>query len=123
MRPAGIRPLHTTGTTAPVDSQLAHNHLDRGDTGGSGRGRGHAAAAAAAAAAEGVVARLSAVADGITSAVDLLGDQAAVEVHLRRALVTADKVRADAVAELEHLRDRLDTVIDDRAAALRRRPA
>ncbi|WP_216854592.1 hypothetical protein [Rhodococcus opacus] len=27
------------GTTAPVDSQLAHNHPGRGDTGGYGRGR------------------------------------------------------------------------------------
>ncbi|KAF0956802.1 hypothetical protein [Rhodococcus sp. T7] len=63
------------------------------------------------------VAKLSAVADRITSAVDRLGDPAAIDAHLRRAQVTADKVRADAAAELEQLRDQLDTALDDRTNA------
>ncbi|KAF0957317.1 hypothetical protein [Rhodococcus sp. T7] len=67
--------------------------------------------------AEGAVARLSAVADRIIGSVDLLGDPAAVDAHLRRAQVTADKVRADAAAEIEQLRDQLDTAVDDRANA------
>ncbi|WP_072691067.1 hypothetical protein [Rhodococcus marinonascens] len=67
--------------------------------------------------AEGAIARLSAVADRITGSVELLGDPAALDAHLRRAQVAADKVRADAAAEIEQLRDELDTAIDDRANA------
>ncbi|MBC2644536.1 MULTISPECIES: hypothetical protein [unclassified Rhodococcus (in: high G+C Gram-positive bacteria)] len=61
--------------------------------------------------------RLSAVATRITESVNLLGDPAAVDAHLRRAQVAADKVRADAAAEIEQLRDQLDTAIDDRINA------
>lgn len=61
--------------------------------------------------------RLSAVADQITKSVDLLVDPAAVDAHLRRAQVTAAKVRADAAAEIEQLRDQLDTALDDRVNA------
>jgi chromosome segregation ATPase len=61
--------------------------------------------------------RLSAVAARITESVNLLGDPAAVDAHLRRAQVAADKVRADAAAEIEQLRDQLDTAVDDRINA------
>ncbi|WP_043827554.1 hypothetical protein [Rhodococcus opacus] len=61
--------------------------------------------------------RLSAVATRITESVNLLGDPAAVDAHLRRAQVAADKVRADAAAEIEQLRDQLDTAVDDRINA------
>ena len=61
--------------------------------------------------------RLSAVADRITESVNLIGDPAAVDAHLRRAQVAADKVRADAAAEIEQLRDQLDTAVDDRINA------
>ena len=61
--------------------------------------------------------KLSVITDRITGAVDLLGDPAAIDAHLRRAQVAGDKVRADAAAELEQLRDRLDAAIDDRANA------
>lgn len=65
----------------------------------------------------GALERLSAVADRITGAVDLLGDPAAIDAHLRRAQVTAAKVKADAAAEIEDLRNQLDAAIDDRANA------
>lgn len=67
--------------------------------------------------ASGAVERLSAVADRITSAVDLLGDPAAIDAHLRRAQVAADKVKADAAAETEELRNQLEAALDDRANA------
>ncbi|WP_237735166.1 hypothetical protein [Rhodococcus sp. JVH1] len=67
--------------------------------------------------ADGALERLSAVADRITGAVDLLGDPAAIDAHLRRAQVTAAKVEADAAAEIEELRNQLDAALDDRANA------
>ncbi|QSE87062.1 hypothetical protein [Rhodococcus koreensis] len=65
----------------------------------------------------GALERLSAVADRITGAVDLLGDPAAIDAHLRRAQVTADKVKADAADEIEQLRNQLEAALDDRANA------
>ncbi|KAF0956907.1 hypothetical protein [Rhodococcus sp. T7] len=65
----------------------------------------------------GALDRLSAVADRITGAVDLLGDPAAIDAHLRRAQVTADKVKADAADEIEKLRNQLEAALDDRANA------
>ncbi|MGV9870861.1 hypothetical protein [Rhodococcus koreensis] len=65
----------------------------------------------------GAIEKLSAVADRIATAVDLLDDPAAIDAHLRRTQVAADKVRADAAAEIEQLRDQLETAIDDRANA------
>ncbi|MDT2007074.1 hypothetical protein FXW78_25580 [Rhodococcus opacus] len=57
-----------------------------------------------------MVARLSAVADRITNAVDLLGDQAAVEAHLRRALVAAhEEEMAEQHRLVESLRTRTRT--------------
>ncbi|UNN05291.1 hypothetical protein [Rhodococcus opacus] len=67
--------------------------------------------------ADGAREKLSAVADRITSAVDLLGDPAAIDAHLRRAQVEANKVKADAAAEIEELRDQLEAAVDDRANA------
>ena len=61
--------------------------------------------------------KLTAVTDRITGAVDLLGDPAVIDAHLRRAQVAADKVRADAAAELEQSQARLDAALDDRANA------
>ncbi|WP_330767020.1 hypothetical protein [Rhodococcus sp. M8-35] len=63
------------------------------------------------------LARLTEVASSITAATALLADPAALDAHLRRVHADADKVRADAGAELARLREELDTALDDRADA------
>ncbi|MGV9946988.1 hypothetical protein [Rhodococcus aetherivorans] len=66
---------------------------------------------------EAALERLSEVAASITAATALLSDPAAVEAHLRRARADADKVRADAAAEIAALREQLDTAREERADA------
>ncbi|MEE2062038.1 hypothetical protein [Rhodococcus artemisiae] len=63
------------------------------------------------------LARLSEVAASITAATALLADPAALDAHLRRVQADADKVRADAGAEIARLREQLDAASDDRADA------
>ncbi|WP_416063809.1 hypothetical protein [Rhodococcus indonesiensis] len=61
--------------------------------------------------------RLSEVATSIAAATALLSDPAALDAHLRRVQADADKVRADAAAEIAALREQLDTALDERADA------
>ncbi|NGP09248.1 hypothetical protein G6038_28000 [Rhodococcus sp. 14C212] len=63
------------------------------------------------------LARLSEVATSITAATALLSDPAALDAHLRRVQADADKVRADAGAEIARLREQLDAALDERADA------
>lgn len=63
------------------------------------------------------LARLSEVAASITAATALLADPTALDAHLRRVQADADKVRADAGAEIAGLREQLDAALDDRADA------
>ncbi|UYF97133.1 hypothetical protein OCS65_28325 (plasmid) [Rhodococcus aetherivorans] len=67
--------------------------------------------------AQAALARLSEVATSITAATALLADPAALEAHLRRVQADADKVRADAGAEIAGLREQLDTALEDCADA------
>ncbi|MBC2586950.1 hypothetical protein [Rhodococcus aetherivorans] len=66
---------------------------------------------------EAALARLTEVASSITAATALLADPAALDAHLRRVHADADKVRADAGAELARLREQLDAALDERADA------
>ncbi|ETT25527.1 hypothetical protein RR21198_3649, partial [Rhodococcus rhodochrous ATCC 21198] len=61
--------------------------------------------------------RLSEVAASITAATALLADPAVLEAHLRRVQADADKVRADAGAEIARLREQLDAALNERADA------
>ncbi|CDZ90233.1 hypothetical protein D092_20680 [Rhodococcus ruber Chol-4] len=63
------------------------------------------------------LARLTEVAQSITAATALLADPAALDAHLRRVQADADKVRADAGAEIARLREQLDAALDERADA------
>lgn len=67
--------------------------------------------------AQAALARLGEVATSITAATALLADPAALDAHLRRVQADADKVRADAGAEIAGLREQLDAALDDRADA------
>lgn len=61
--------------------------------------------------------RFAEVARTITVATELVADPAAIDAHLRRVQADADKVRADAAAEIADLREQLDTAVEDRADA------
>ncbi len=63
------------------------------------------------------ITRLTAVAERIAAAVDVLGNDTVVDTHLRKAQTEAAKVRADADAALAAMREQLDTALTDRANA------
>ncbi len=63
------------------------------------------------------IVRLTAVAERIAAAVDVLGNDTVVDTHLKRAQTEAAKVRADADAELAAMREQLETAVADRANA------
>lgn len=67
--------------------------------------------------AQGAAEKMAAIAAQITAATAVLGDKPTLDAHLRRAQAEAEKVRADADADLADLREQLDAALEDRANA------